>query len=351
MDAANGYTRARFDPLGAGGRPDEETETVAFDVPGEDGPGGTYVYDDEIVLAVNVALTVGRPLLVSGEPGSGKSTLARNVAGVLGWRYYKRVITSRTQARDLLWSFDAVRRIGDAQAGFQDGRRELLPREFYVDPEVLWWAFDPESAAVRGIDVGGLPGELRAHASLRALDPGTPGDPDRAVVLLDEIDKADPDVPNDMLEPLDVGAFRVHETGLPVSREGREVLVVITTNGERELPPAFLRRCVTLHLPAPTAHRLTRIARERFPDSDDEMVTGLAAEVMDLRRRAKEGGLRPPSTAEYLDAVAVCGELGIGPGSAAWKRARQAVLWKHAAPAETAGEAGTAAPVPEAAPA
>ncbi|HEU0078140.1 MAG TPA: MoxR family ATPase [Longimicrobiaceae bacterium] len=327
---ADGYRREYFDPQAAGGALDEATGTISFTLRDGDRLVSTYVYNDDVVLAVNVALAVNRPLLVSGEPGSGKSTLARNVAAVLGWRYYQRVITSRTQARDLLWSFDAVRRLGDAQAGMQDGRRELLPKPFYVEPEALWWAFDPASAAVRGMEPDQLTPEQRAHPAFRAADPGTAGDPARAVVLLDEIDKADPDMPNDMLEPLDVGSFRVHETDARVERGDRRVMLIITTNGERELPPAFLRRCVTLHLPRPRADWLARIGGERFPRADAALVRELAREVMRLRREAHGRRLREPSTAEYLDALAVCAGLGITTESPAWERARQAVLLKHA---------------------
>ena len=347
---ADGYRREHFDPRAKGGAFDPATGTVAFTRLDGGALDTTYVYHDDIILAVNVALAANRPLLVSGEPGSGKSTLARNVAAVLGWRYYQRVITSRTQARDLLWSFDAVRRLGDAQAGTQDGRRELLPKPFYVEPEVLWWAFDPASAAVRGMELTGLTPEQRVLPALRAADPGTEGDPERAVVLLDEIDKADPDMPNDMLEPLDVGEFRVHETDARVSRGSREVMLVITTNGERELPLAFLRRCVTLHLPRPRADWLARIGRERFPRADAALVKELAREVMRLRKEARGRKLREPSTAEYLDALAVCADLGITTGSPAWERARQAVLLKHAPEEEPEEEPDEEADVEPAAP-
>lgn len=338
------YRRTYFDPLKKGGTFDEETGTLTFAAGGEIGPGSTYVYHDDVVLAVNVALTAGRPLLVSGEPGSGKSTLARNVAAVLGWRYYKHVVTSRTQARDLLWSFDALRRLGDAQAGSS----ELLPKAFYVEPEALWWAFSPETAALRGSVDAELPRELRSDARRGAVDPGTAGDPQCAVVLLDEIDKADPDVPNDMLEPLDARTFRVQETGFQVSQGDRQVLVVVTTNGERELPPAFLRRCVTLHLPDPTDRWLAHVARQRFPRLKAGLAEEMAGEVVLLRDEAGKQGLRKVSTAEYLDALGVLDGMEVEAGSRAWDRVRQSVLWKHEArlpPREpAAGNPGATAP-------
>lgn len=160
-------------------------EPAADDADGEDeGPsvqtgdrrdGLVYVYNERIELAVNVALATGRPMLVRGPSGGGKSSLARNVARRLKWRYYERVITSRTQAHDLLWTFDALRRLSDAQA-------QKLEEEaaHYVEPGVLWWAFDPASAARRGLPEGQSP-------KRPAEDPGAGPKGSGAVVLLDEI--------------------------------------------------------------------------------------------------------------------------------------------------------------------
>src|SRR5262249_30183516 len=100
-----------------------------------------YVYDEPIILAVHVALATGRPLLIAGEPGTGKSSLARDVARRLNWRFYSKTISSRTQARDLLWSFDTIRRLSDAQV-----RKGVKHPSAYVEPGVLWWAFDRDSA-------------------------------------------------------------------------------------------------------------------------------------------------------------------------------------------------------------
>ena len=123
---------------------------VAVPVPGN----AAYVYSEAIILAVNVALATHRPLLLAGSPGTGKTALAANVAHVLGWRFYPRVITSRTRARDLMWSFDALRRLGDAQASAHAGAGSLRAREAYIEPQVLWWAFDSDSAIWRGGDPG-----------------------------------------------------------------------------------------------------------------------------------------------------------------------------------------------------
>jgi MoxR-like ATPase len=320
------YERKYFDPHGAGGTVLEDG-AVAFRTPADD----VYVYRDRIVLAVNVALATGRPLLIAGEPGSGKSTLARNVAAVLGWWYYKAMITSRTQANDLLWTFDALRRLNDAY----DPNATLRSKQHYIEPGTLWWAFDPATAEQRGT-------QQLLEAEARARNPGTLGDSDyAAVVLLDEIDKADPDVPNDLLEPFDLGAFTVRETNDRVESK-RRVLLMLTTNGERELPPAFMRRCVTLVLDEPDEDWFVRIAEQRFGAGDADLHRDVARHVMTLRQKAEQLGVREPSTGEYLDALTACKDLGVGTGGDAWSQFVRTVLWKHEVPAEQAAEAGAA---------
>ena len=221
---------------------------------GDQGGGSVYVYTERIVLAVNVALATGRPLLVRGPSGSGKSSLARNVAHVLKHRYYETVISSRTQARDLLWEVDLLRRLNDAQS-LKDAFDADLSR--YVMPGPLWWAFDRESA-LRHSTAAAEPGPEQKY-------PDAP-----AVVLLDEIDKADPDVPNNLLVPLGSLRFLVEETGEQVkATPGKAPLVFITTNDERELPTAFLRRCVEIILPAAPDERLVQIGKAHFPHFDD----------------------------------------------------------------------------------
>ncbi len=306
--------------------------------------GRLYDCEPELQLAVEVALTTGRPLLLRGSPGSGKSSLAAFVARNLGWRYYDHVVTSTTRARDLLWRFDAVRRLSDAQAR---RREDPLPDDHrYFEPGVLWWAFDPESARRRG-----APADTGAP---RAVDPGgeinETRDQGRAVVLIDELDKADPDVPNGLLVPLASISFRVEELGVEVTRsaipaEDRQqaplspLLVVITTNEERDLPPAFLRRCVDYTLPDPDWRRLATIGRlhlgaeqqgELGPE-DLALLETLAKRVEKMRDQARERAERPPSTAEYLDAVRACRALGIEVGgSQAWEVLQRATLGKRA---------------------
>lgn len=275
-----------------------------------------YVFAPKAVLAINVALATTRPLLISGEPGCGKSSLARAVASALGWRYYQRTVTSRTQAADLFWSFDALQRLSDANRA-----REDLPAQLYIEPGPLWWAFDPRSAAQRGHKP--LPDE-----EAKADDVGVGAEsPEAAVVLVDEIDKADPDVPNDLLEPLDRKTFTVRETGDEIAAT-RRVLLLLTTNRERSMPRAFLRRCVTLELEEPNQTWLENIATQRYGDENITRYREIAKELMVLRQHARRAGVREPSTAEYLDAVVAVQHLEPSFTSQAWRDIQRALLWK-----------------------
>ncbi len=313
-----GFKPRYFDPARKGAvDPERGTVTVganlAAGVP-------AYVYSSPIILAVNLARASGRPLFVAGRPGTGKTTLSRNIAHVLGWKYYQRVVTSRTRAKDLMWTFDTLRRLSDAQ----EQNRQLPPRAAYVQPQALWWAFDPASAATRGASAS-----ERSQVT-RAVDPAGPGR--KSVVLIDEIDKADPDVPNDLLEALDVARFTVDELDTPLEVRGRRenVLVMITSNGEREMPSAFIRRCVVLTLADPTVDWLDTIATDRF--GPDPFHREIAERVMTLRAVAREQNLREPSTAEYLDAVAASRALGIRPRAKTWSLVAESLLWKREDP-------------------
>ena len=288
--------------------------------------GLAYVLQPEVKFAVEVAAATGRPLLLRGEPGSGKSSLAAHVARTRGWRYYQHVVTSRTTARDLLWSFDAVRRLADAQLR-QPGT--TLDDAAYVEPGVLWWAFDPGSARRRG----------RPSGADTATDPD-PHNTGRAgkaaVVLIDEIDKADPDMPNGMLVPLGSGEFEVTETRTRVTAgETAQPLIIVTTNEDRELPQAFLRRCVVAWLPEPTDLHLVEVAGkhlsaggEPFTGEDKTLAEALARELLRARTENGEAGLRKPGTAEYLDALRAVRALGITVGSSEWQDLRSLTLVK-----------------------
>jgi len=259
--------------------------------------GSVYVYSDEIVLAVNVALATQRPLLVAGPPGSGKSSLALNVARVMGWAYEEEVITPRTQARDLLWRFDALARLRDAQVDRLDDTEQR-----YLQPGVIWRAFAAEGA-------------------------------ERAVVLLDEVDKADPDVPNSLLEALGTLSFTVAETGQQVSAK-RDALpfVVLTTNEERELSRPFLRRCVVLRLQRPSIVRLMEIARAHGLADDEELALQAATRVEALAAEADAAREPMPSAAEFIDALRAARELGVSSGDDEWDDVMRVALVKRMDP-------------------
>jgi MoxR-like ATPase len=284
------FTPKFFDPLGNGGvRTSDGSIAFKYGSKQEE----VYIYHPKIVLALNVALATKRPLLVSGEPGSGKSTLARSAAAVLGRAYYERVITSRTQAADLLWTFDALGRLSDATAGAHV--RRLKPASGYIEPGPLWWAFDPRGAA----KLRGNKRFLKSNtATSRSFEPD-------AVLLLDEVDKADPDVPNDLLEPFGSNSFTVRETGEQIAAK-RNVLLILTTNGERELPLAFLRRCVVVATEPPTKEWFTEVATRKFGNDNSGLYERIAERVMALRQAAKTAGQRPSGTSEFLDAVEAC---------------------------------------------
>jgi MoxR-like ATPase len=287
--------------------------------------GQVYVHDDSLRLAVRVAIATGRPLLLRGPAGSGKSSLAPFVARVHKRRFYKETITARTEARDLMWYFDALKRLNDAQVHSASRSMRVQVLERYVEPRALWWAFDERSAARRGI-----PPKHRMPTEL-AEDPGIGPRRKGALVLIDEIDKADPDVPNNLLECLGSLQFTVAETGREV-RARQAPLVIITTNDERELPAAFYRRCVVHSLREHDRARLVEIAGQHFGGLDDlptrSLYEAVAIEVERYRNSPDRRQLRRPSTAEYLDAVRACVELSINTDDDAWKDVARLTLVK-----------------------
>lgn len=283
--------------------------------------GAVYVLDDDLDLATQVALATSRPLLLLGEPGCGKSSYAAFVARNLDYCYYEAVITAETTVRDLLWNFDMVRRLADAQTT-RGG--EALRDLDYIDPGPLWWLFDPRSAGRRGWVTGDGP-EPREAREPFAKD-NEKRQKGKGVLLIDEIDKADPDLPNALLVPLGSLHFEIsdmrarplvvrHEP--TADKEGgaspAKVLVIVTTNGERELPAAFVRRCIVHRLAFPDKpEKLVEIARVHFDGANDELAHKLADKVLQMRRDADSKAYKP-GIAEYLDALRACRSLGIQP--------------------------------------
>jgi len=251
---------------------------------------GKYVWNPEIELAIKVALATGRPLLLRGATGAGKSSLAIAEAKKRGWRYYEQTITSRTQARELLWEVDQLARLHDVKQGAAEPIRK------YIRPGILWWAINPDSARAFAPDA--------EDPNMNVDDDGKKVEHARAVVLLDEIDKADPDVPNNLLVPLGSYRFFIEEAVEPIVLERRAPpLIIITSNGERELPPAFLRRCVEYSIEDAREERLLDIAQSHF--ENDETRDTLRAMLNDIvaARPSNWNGAPLPSPAELIDCI------------------------------------------------
>ncbi|WP_339132839.1 MAG: AAA family ATPase [Candidatus Electrothrix sp. GW3-4] len=292
-----------------------------------------YVFEQDAIDAVNAALAINRPLLIRGEPGAGKSQLAKAAAAALKRTYIPFTVNHSTEAKDLLCSFDAVARLADAQiegALCKDENercraRERLAKANYLSPGPLWQALNWQSAGKQYAKIQSC--RQQAGVGEKAEDPcGLSENPmahylnadkaesNGAVVLIDEIDKADSSVPNGLLEVL--GANRFHPEGMdrPVEAEGIPPLIIITTNEERILPDAFIRRClsVTLGLPENRAEQVAYLVKHgapNFPELEndkmerDKNVLQAAAEmILNDRALAQEKNLHPlPGQAEYFD--------------------------------------------------
>lgn len=268
-----------------------------------DAPKEVHIFEEDSIEAVNAAIAAKRPLLVRGEPGTGKTQLARAAAKALKWAFLPSTIDARSEATDLLYELDSITRLGEAQVTAVLGKKEekevrdLLAERNFVLPGPLWWAFDWDSAQAQADVVG-----------RETPDQPDEGDPRKGCVLLiDEIDKADADLPNGLLEAF--GSGRFHPPGIKkaVIRRKRPLLVVITTNEERALPDAFLRRCLVLHLKFEEEDKLIDFfvgrGKAHFPKVDDAVLEEAAVQVRQDRKVWLSRDLAAPGLAEYLDLV------------------------------------------------
>jgi MoxR-like ATPase len=220
-----------------------------------------YVATDDLTIAVNASITLERPLLVKGEPGTGKTELARQISQSLGLRMIEWNIKSTTKAQQGLYEYDAVTRLRDSQLG--DERVKDVAN--YIKKGKLWEAFDAD---------------------------------EKLVLLIDEIDKADIEFPNDLLQELDRMEFHVYETGETIKARNRPI-VIITSNNEKELPDAFLRRCFFHYIRFPDLETMRKIVDVHFPDIKTNLVTSALAQFFDVRETP--GLKKKPSTSEVLD--------------------------------------------------
>jgi MoxR-like ATPase len=286
-------------------------------------PASRYLLDKVSAYALEMALVTRRPLLVKGEPGTGKSYLARAAAAKLERLFMAEVINVNTEGQDLLWRYDPVARLNDAHAGLKDGH---LNPKYYLNPGVLWWAFGWDSA-VRQYDTC----RHRVYCP-QFSDPSACAN--GVVLLIDEIDKAEPSLPNSLLEVLGNGGFDVPLLGSTVGKQADAIapLVIITTNDERELPPAFVRRCLVLHLQVDDNDLegwLIKRADVHF--SDDQCsndIKRLAAQQL-IQDRAAAVGLVKAGLAEYLDLLQALDEMTDKALPSAERSTQQAQLLAH----------------------
>ncbi|RUO62242.1 AAA family ATPase [Pseudidiomarina insulisalsae] len=221
----------------------------------------SYIVADELALAVNAAVTLEKPLLLKGEPGTGKTRLAEELANSLGVPLLRWQIKSTTKAQQGLYEYDAVSRLRDSQLG-SDKVHDIAN---YIKPGKLWQAFTAD---------------------------------ERPVLLIDEIDKADIEFPNDLLHELDQMEFHVYETGEQITARHRPI-VVITSNNEKELPDAFLRRCFFHYINFPDAQTLAQIVAVHHPDIQRELLQTALEVFFEVRKLPNLK--KKPSTSELID--------------------------------------------------
>ena len=233
----------------------------------------SYIASDDLAVAVNAAVALQRPLLVKGEPGTGKTELARQVAASLGLPMIEWNIKSTTKAQQGLYEYDAVSRLRDSQLG----EARVHDVRNYIRKGKLWQAFEAES---------------------------------RVVLLIDEVDKADIEFPNDLLQELDRMEFHVYETGEMIRAKQRPV-VIITSNNEKELPDAFLRRCFFHYIRFPDIQTLRAIVDVHFPGIKDSLLTAALTQFFEIRDTP--GLKKKPSTSEVLDWLKLLLAEDLGP--------------------------------------
>lgn len=220
-----------------------------------------YVATDDLKMAVNASITLQRPLLIKGEPGTGKTLLAEQVAQSLGLKLIQWHVKSTTKAQQGLYEYDAVSRLRDSQLG--DSR--VFDIKNYIKKGKLWEAFDSD---------------------------------ERVVLLIDEIDKADIEFPNDLLTELDKMEFFVYETGETIKTKHRPI-IIITSNNEKDLPDAFLRRCFFHYIVFPDVETMKKIVAVHYPNTKNQLVKEALELFFDIR---KVTGLKKrPSTSELID--------------------------------------------------
>ena len=284
-----------------------------------------YYWDKDHKFAINAALKAQRPLLVRGEPGVGKSSLAKEAAIYLKRFYISETITARTEPNDLLWQFDGVKRLGEAQvlqhmdagsssedAPQQEDKQKssdfsvCLAKKNYISPGVLWWAYQPTEALKHYRKCPGVC--CPQEKVMRKIESFGENEKQKGwVVLIDEIDKADSSVPNSLLEAFSENSFTVPYLQKAVSCDGNidHPLVIITTNEDRQLPPAFLRRCFVLQMGIPedddeaVEWLLDRAGAYDYFESSRDKLRPLAEIVLEDRKESH--GPHKPGLSEFLD--------------------------------------------------
>lgn len=287
-----------------------------------------HQFDGPSVWALRAAIAAGRPLLLRGEPGIGKSQLARAAAAVLRVPLLAHVVDERSERDELLATFDAVARLAQAQvsalvAKDDEKWREKLAESNFVRPGVLWWAFAWADAARQAERFKDHCRDCPSPEQPEGWDQTAPDRLCGPVVLVDEIDKADPSVPNGLLETLANQGFRIPQTGGRVvpPPEAKPPLVIITTNEERELPAAFLRRCLVhqMNFPAVQEEAISFLigrARVRWKADviSDATCRRIAESLLRDRETGGGDGQALPGAAEFLDLVRVL--VTLHPGDA-----------------------------------